>query len=87
MNPSVIIEVLSESTADYDRGEKFRCYRTLSSFEQYVVVDSTERLIETITRQDEKHWLMTITREPDEKVKMGSCEFAVGKLYRKVFLE
>ncbi len=87
LNPSIIIEVLSESTEAYDRGEKFSCYRTLPSFEQYVVVDSKQQRIETFTRQDEKHWLMTAARKPDEKVKIGSCEFTVGEIYRKVFLE
>jgi Uma2 family endonuclease len=87
VNPSVVIEVLSESTANYDRGEKFDCYRTLPSFEQYVLVDSTRRRIETIRRQDEKHWLITFASETDENVKIGSCEFTVGEIYRKVFLE
>jgi Uma2 family endonuclease len=87
LNPSIIIEVLSESTEAYDRGEKFNCYRTLPSFEQYVVVDSKQQRIETFTKQDEKHWLMTFAREADDKVKIGSCEFTVGEIYRKVFLE
>jgi Uma2 family endonuclease len=87
MNPSVIIEVLSGSTEGYDRGEKFRCFRTLPSLEQYVLVNSSEKGIETFTRQDEKHWLMTAAREPDEKVIIGNCEFTVGEIYRKVFLE
>ena len=87
LNPSIIIEVLSGSTEAYDRGEKFRCFRTLPSLEQYVLVSSTEKGIETFTRQDEKHWLMAAAREPDEKVTIGSCEFTVGEIYRKVFLE
>ncbi len=87
LNPSVIIEVLSGSTEGYDRGEKFRCFRTLPSLEQYVLVNSTEKGIETFTKQDEKHWLVTFASEPDEKVRIGSCEFTVGEIYRKVFLE
>jgi len=87
VNPAIVIEVLSESTANYDRGEKFDCYRTLPSFEQYVLVDSTRRRIQTITKHDETHWLMTFAGEPDEKVKIGDCELALGEVYRKVFLE
>ncbi len=86
VNPSVVIEVLSGSTEGYDRSEKFRCYRTLPSLEQYVLVSSAERGVETFTKQDEKHWLMTIARDPDDRIKIGSCEFAVGEIYRKVFL-
>jgi Uma2 family endonuclease len=87
LNPSIVIEVLSGSTEGYDRGEKFRCFRTLPSLEQYVLVNSSDQGIETFTKQDEKHWLMTFARESDEKVKIGSCEFTVGEIYRKVFLE
>jgi Uma2 family endonuclease len=87
LNPSIIIEVLSESTEGYDRGEKFDCYRTLPSFEQYVLVDSTRRRIQTITKHDETHWLMTFAHESDQKVKIGNCEFTIGEVYRKVFLE
>jgi Uma2 family endonuclease len=87
VNPSIIIEVLSESTASYDRGEKFDCYRTLPSFEQYVLVDSTQRRIETIRRQDETYWLMAFAKAFDDKVKIGNCGFTLGEIYRKVFLE
>jgi Uma2 family endonuclease len=87
LNPSIIIEVLSGSTEGYDRGEKFRCFRTLPSLEQYVLVNSSDKGIETFTKQDEKHWLMTSARDSDEKVTIGSCEFTVGEIYRKVFLE
>jgi Uma2 family endonuclease len=87
VNPAIVIEVLSESTANYDRGEKFDCYRTLPSFEQYVLVDSTRRRIQTITKHDETHWLMTFAHESGQKVKIRDCEFALGEVYRKVFLE
>ena len=40
MNPRLIAEVLSDSTKDYDRGEKFRFYRSLSSFQEYLLVDT-----------------------------------------------
>ncbi len=87
LNPSVVIEVLSGSTEGYDRGEKYRCFRTLPSLEQYVLVDSAEKGIETFTKQDEKHWLMTAARESDDKVQIAGCEFTVEEVYRKVFLE
>lgn len=83
-NPSIVIEVLSDSTEEYDRSEKFKYYRTLPSLEQYVLVASNEMQIETFTKQDEKHWLMTITREPNEKVNVGNCEFLLSEVYKKV---
>jgi Uma2 family endonuclease len=87
LNPSVAIEVLSGSTEGYDRGEKFRCFRTLPSLGQYVLVNSSEKGIETFTKQDEKHWLMTAAWESDDKVQIAGCEFTVEEIYRKVFLE
>ncbi len=51
LNPSVVIEVLSGSTEGYDRGEKFSELLTLPNLEQYVLVDSAEKGIETFTKQ------------------------------------
>jgi Uma2 family endonuclease len=45
-NPSVIVEVLSKSTEDYDRREKFSLYRTLPSFQEYVLIDQTRIQVE-----------------------------------------
>lgn len=85
VNPSVAIKVLSESTEGYDRDEKFKCYRTMPSLEQYVLLSSTEKGIETFSKQDEKHWQMT----PGSGRKSKNRELRVcgGVIYRKVFLE
>jgi Uma2 family endonuclease len=55
-NPKVIIEVLSPSTEGYDRGEKFRRYLKVPSFEEYVLVSQTVPVIETYTRQGDGSW-------------------------------
>ena len=47
-NPTLIVEVLSESTAAFDRGEKFAAYRTLPSLQEYVLVDIPSRRVETL---------------------------------------
>jgi Uma2 family endonuclease len=47
LNPAVIVDVLSESTEDYDRGTKFKNYRSIPSFREYVVVSQTEVLWST----------------------------------------
>lgn len=49
-NPTVIVEVLSESTERYDREEKFAYFRTLSSLQEYVLVAQDERSIEVFRR-------------------------------------
>ncbi|NHC38094.1 Uma2 family endonuclease [Scytonema millei VB511283] len=49
-NPSLIVEVLSESTENYDRGEKFRLYRTIPSFQEYILIEQSEMHIEQYSK-------------------------------------
>jgi len=58
-NPSVIFEVLSESTGDYDRGAKFDHYRTIPELRDYVLVFPEERRIEHRKRVGSEQWLMS----------------------------
>lgn len=53
VNPTLIVEVLSETTERYDRDGKFEAYKKLPSFEQYVLVSQSERRIEVRTRTDQ----------------------------------
>ncbi len=55
-SPTVIVEVLSRSTAAIDRREKLRAYRTLASLREYVLVDSNRRAIEVYRRKDNSWW-------------------------------
>ena len=56
--PTLIVEVLSESTAAFDRGKKFAAYRTLASLREYVLVDIEARRVETFQRTPENDWLL-----------------------------
>lgn len=51
-NPTVIVEVLSDSTEEYDRGEKFENYKSVPSFEEYVLVHQNKRAFEVFSRKD-----------------------------------
>ena len=62
-NPMVIVEVLSRSTEDYDRGDKFEHYKSLPSLQQYVLVSHRDRSIEVWTREHGGSWMSTIARE------------------------
>lgn len=57
-NPTVIVEVLSDSTERYDRGVKFESYRQIPTLRAYVLVSQWERRIEVLTR-DGENWLYT----------------------------
>lgn len=87
LNPSVVIEVLSKSTADYDRGEKMRCYLTLASLQQYVLIDSESKEIFTYNRTEEDDWLLKIFKKESDHLKIGDCEIALKDIYKKVKFE
>lgn len=56
LNPAVIIEVLSPSTKNYDRGEKFKLYREIATLKEYVLVDSESIHIEIFRLNNSQHW-------------------------------
>jgi Uma2 family endonuclease len=58
-NPSVIIEILSSSTRNYDKGEKFTLYREIDSLQEYVLIDSERILIEKFIRNSDNSWQLT----------------------------
>ena len=58
LNPCLIIEVLSPSTSGYDRGDKFRYYRSIPQLNQYLLVSQEEILIESYSKTSENNWLL-----------------------------
>ena len=61
-NPTLLVEVLSRSTEDYDRGDKFEHYKGLPSMRQYVLVSHRETAIEVWTRSDDGTWTSAVAR-------------------------
>jgi Uma2 family endonuclease len=57
-NPSLVVEVLSDSTAAYDRGGKFAAYRQLESLKEYLIVDIDARRVECFRRTPDNDWLL-----------------------------
>lgn len=57
-NPTVIVEVISESSAAYDRGDKFRLYRDIETLQEYVIVNSLNVGAEVYCRTGDGHWLL-----------------------------
>jgi len=85
LNPTVIFEVLSESTEAYDRGKKFEHYRTLESLTDYLLVAQDEAKIEHFTRQ-KGGWLLTEARGLDGVLPLPSigCELRLAEVYERV---
>lgn len=59
LNPTVIIEILSKSTRDYDKGSKFTLYRAINTLKEYILVDSTNISVEKFIRHADNSWQLT----------------------------
>ena len=83
-NPTIIIEIASDSTELYDRTEKFDCYKSISTLKEYVLVASKKKKVEVFKRIDENEWLLHAYSEKDKTIKIGDCEIPFDEIYRKV---
>ncbi len=88
LNPTLILEVLSESTKDYDRGGKFEHYRKLESLREYILVAQDECHVEHFVRQPDDRWLLSETNNQDDCLTLGSISsrLNVRDVYEKVDL-
>jgi Uma2 family endonuclease len=88
-NPIVIIEVLSKSTQAYDRGEKLNAYRTLPSFQEYLLIDQTRIHVEQSYVTGKKQGSFREYDEEDESIALVSVPFEISlaDLYSKVKFE
>lgn len=86
LNPTLIVEVLSPSTEDYDRDARFAHYRRLNSLTDYVLVSSTARRIEHHVRQPDGQWRLSETTGADEVCAITSigCRLEIAEVYDRV---
>ncbi len=85
-NPIVLIEVLPPSTKDYDRGQKFEFYRSLSSLQDYVVIHQNQILIEYHHKVGIGRWLLTEFIDLDETLIIQAIDFTIPlrRIYARV---
>lgn len=85
-NPVLLAEVLSPSTADYDRGGKFGHYRQIPSLNEYLVLWQSEPRVEQHQRTDEGLWLLREISSIDDVLKLVSVdmELKLRDVYEKV---
>ncbi len=88
LNPTLIVEVLSESTERYDRTTKFKHYRRIPSLREYVMVAQDQAFIERYVRQENGRWLLTEYDDPTAALDLEclSIEIPVAAVYRGVEL-
>jgi Uma2 family endonuclease len=82
LNPIMMVEVLSESTKDYDRGGKFECYREIESFTEYILVAQERFHVEHFVKQADGSWLLRETGNLEKSLKLESvgCEFSLAEI-------
>ncbi len=87
-NPLVIVEVLSESTQDYDRGSKFRAYRGIETLRDYVLIDQYTPHIEHFSKNDAGKWVLDELDGENATLEIGSIGvvLSLSSVYRRAGL-
>ena len=83
VNPKVIIEIPSDSTAEYDRIGKFMRYRSIEALQEYVLIDPRSMAVEVFTRQNAGGWNYAPANEPSDALVLTSvgCSLGLAELY------
>jgi Uma2 family endonuclease len=76
-HPCLVIEVLSESTEAFDRGNKFADYRQLISLQEYVLVSTKQHSIDCFYRQDSGLWTLQPYNSQSSTIQLQSVNFSI----------
>lgn len=85
INPKVVVEVLSKSTANYDRGDKFYLYRELESLEEYILIEQDKSQID-IYKREGNLWKITRISGIEQNLEISTLQISVElqEIYRDV---
>lgn len=88
-NPLIIVEVLSDSTKDYDRGGKFLAYRSLPEFREYILIDQYSYHIEQFAKNSNGKWVLTEYDSEESVLTLESVEFQmpIAEIYERIKFE
>ena len=89
LNPMLIVEVLSKSTKDFDREDKFRFYRSIPEFREYVLVNQSEFLVAQYIKTESNEWLFREYEGEAATVSFASLgvQMSMSEIYAKVVFE
>ena len=76
-NPLLIVEVLSKSTKNYDRGDKFDYYRSISEFAEYILVDQYRYYVKQFAKADDGRWWFSEYQDRDDSLSLVSLDFEI----------
>jgi Uma2 family endonuclease len=83
-NPQIVVEVLSESTERYDRGDKWSAYRHIPTLTDYLMVSSTRREVEHFQRGADGSWGSRVLAGDSSSVLANGIRLELAALYRRV---
>jgi Uma2 family endonuclease len=88
LNPTIVVEVTSDSTEDFDRGKKFLSYQSIPELRDYVIVSHRERRLDHYRRSDHGEWILATHTALDARVSLSALEgtFTVYDIYDGVDL-
>jgi Uma2 family endonuclease len=88
-NPLIIVEVLSQSTRDYDRTDKFEFYRSIPEFQEYLLIDQDRFYATQYFKQGDGKWIFNDYKGAESVLKLASDEFEISfqDLYARVDFE
>jgi Uma2 family endonuclease len=86
LNPRVVIEVLTEPTEGYDRGAKFRQYKHIESFQEYILIVQDEPLFDRFQRQPDGNWLLSTAAGTEAELQFAtvSARIPLADIYAGV---
>jgi Uma2 family endonuclease len=88
INPCLIVEVLSKSTQSYDHTDKFRYYRSIPHFQEYLLINQYEYSIEHYRKTGEGEWLLREYETENAKIRLSTIdvEIAISDIYEGIDL-
>ncbi|HEV7783627.1 MAG TPA: Uma2 family endonuclease [Chitinophagaceae bacterium] len=88
-NPSVIVEILSRTTRDYDRGTKFNLYRSIKMLKEYILIDSLNVSVEIFTRQNNDKWVLSECKYRSESFMISTIGMTIrlSDVYEGILLD
>ncbi len=88
VNPTLIVEVLSPSTENYDREEKFKAYKSIESLREYILVSQVKKFITLYVKHNEKFWFQSEYVEGETlRIESLDCELSVDEIYQGIVFE
>jgi Uma2 family endonuclease len=82
-NPCLIVEVLSKSTKDYDKTDKFKYYRSIPEFQEYILIDQYSFSVEQYAKRSPGEWIFKEYEGEDAVLVLDSIEFQIG--FREIY--